>query len=123
MSGISLYDQMKDILDDVESVTRETVEKVTKKVAARTAKKLKSVSPGPQRYNNGWRSKKIDDKTFVVYNATVPGFTHLLENGHIIRNQYGEYGRAKPIKHIAPVEQEETQEYIDEITKELGRNL
>lgn len=123
MSAISLYDQMKEILDDVERVTTETAERVTKKVATRTAKKLKAVSPGPARYNQGWRSKRLDEHTFVVYNANVPGFTQLLENGHVIRNQYGEYGRAKPIKHIEPVEQEEVQDYIDEITKELDRNL
>ena len=114
---------MKDILDDVENVTKETTKRVTSRVAARTAKKLKAVSPGTERYNQGWRSKKLDDKTFVVYNASVPGFTHLLENGHVVRNKYGTYGRAKPIKHIAPVEQEEIQEYINEISNELNLNL
>lgn len=115
---------MKSILDDVSEVTSETAEKVTKKIAARTAKKLKSVSPGSAAYKSGWRSKKLGDRHYVIYNAKLPGFTHLLENGHVISNQYGSYnGRARAFKHIAPVEHEETQEYINAIIEELNRNL
>lgn len=121
--AVSIYEQMKNILDDVESVTHETAEKVTKKTAAKAAKRLKAVSPGPTKYKQGWKSKRIDERTFVVYNSALPGYTHLFENGHITRNRYGGFGRAKPIKHIEPVEQEATEEYINEIINELNAKL
>jgi hypothetical protein len=41
----------------------------------------------------------------VVYNRTMPGLTHLLENGHVIRNKKGDYGRTSGKKHIKPVEE------------------
>ena len=121
--AISVYEQMRDILDDVENVTHETTDAVAKKTATRAASRLRAISPGPVKYKKGWRSKKIAEGDFVVYNAAVPGFTHLLENGHITRNKYGGFGRAKPIKHIQPVEEEKTQEFIDEIIKELNAQL
>ena len=46
---------------------------------------------------------KGDADTTVVYNKKMPGLTHLLENGHVIRNKKGTYGRVAARKHIAPV--------------------
>ena len=45
--------------------------------------------------------------------------THLLENGHMIVNGKGTYGRAPAIKHIAPVEQWANSELPEEIKREL----
>lgn len=62
-------------------------------VAEETANYLKATSPVDKNskgrhYKNGWRSKAFVGSTItgrtaaIVYNATKPGLTHLLEHGH-----------------------------------------
>ena len=55
----------------------------------------------------------------VVHNKTDYQLTHLLENGHVIRNKKGDWGRTRPIKHIAPVEQWANSELPEEIERAL----
>jgi hypothetical protein len=64
-------------------------------------------------YSKGWRIQR-DGNGYIVHNGKYPGLTHLLEHGHVIKNQYGEYGRAPAIVHIKPVEDEEAQKYYDD---------
>ncbi|KAK9680615.1 hypothetical protein QE152_g38973 [Popillia japonica] len=45
--------------------------------------------------------------SFVVHNKKKPGLTHLLENGHALRQG----GRARAIPHIKPVEEQCIKEY------------
>ena len=44
---------------------------------------------------------------------------HLLENGHVIRNQYGTYGRTRAFKHWEPAEKEHNKRYEEEVTKAI----
>ena len=105
--------QMADILKEIGANVDESIDEALKKVPKKASAKLKSVSPKRSgRYAKGWRVKRTDDKTAVVYNAALPGFTHLLENGHVIKNSKGEYGRAPAHKHIAPVEEESIEEFV-----------
>ena len=116
MSKKSFSVQMADILKEIRANVDESIDEALKKVPKRASAKLKSVSPkGSGKYAKGWRTKRIDDKTVVVYNAALPGFTHLLENGHVIKNAKGEYGRAPAHKHIAPVEEEAIENFINEL--------
>ena len=119
--------QMADILDDyskeVKKVTGESIEKVGKE----SVRKLKNTSPKGtphrRRYAEGWRLKKVKGRNGIdeatVHNATNYQLTHLLENGHIIRNAKGTYGRTNGIKHIAPVEEWAAGELPQEIERRL----
>lgn len=54
-------------------------------------------------YKKGWavRTKRLKfGFEGVIYNKTHPGLTHLLNNGHLISNQYGSYGRKAGDRHI-----------------------
>lgn len=102
--AVSVYEQMSQILgeygDEVKEVSRESMKEEGRDVS----KKLKGVSPKKSgAYASGWGSKQLDADTTVVYNKKMPGLTHLLENGHVIRNKKGTYGRVAARKHIAPV--------------------
>lgn len=113
MSKKNFSVQMADILKEIGANVDESIDEALKKVPKKASTKLKSVSPKRHgKYAKGWRVKRIDDKTAVVYNAALPGFTHLLENGHVIKNSKGEYGRAPAHKHIAPVEEESIEEFV-----------
>ena len=123
----SIAIQMADILDDyskeVKKVTDESIEKVSKEAVRKLKNTSPKGTPHRRRYAEGWRKKKtkgrngIDEVT--VHNATNYQLTHLLENGHIIRNAKGTYGRTNGIKHIKPVEEWAQ----DELPQEIERRL
>lgn len=102
---------MTNVVVEVQKYLDEYVEEVSqatkaaaKEAAELTAKTLKATSPKKARrggkYARAWAVKKIDDNGYVVYNGKFPGLTHLLEHGHVVRNQYGGFGRARAIPHI-----------------------
>lgn len=123
----SIAIQMEKILDqydkEVKKVTDESIEKVSKEAVRKLKNTSPKGTPHRRRYAEGWRKKKtkgrngIDEVT--VHNATNYQLTHLLENGHIIRNAKGTYGRTNGIKHIAPVEEWAQ----DELPQEIERRL
>ena len=117
---------MAAILDEVQFVADAAKEKSTKKAATETRKILKATSPKRYRgkYASGWATKNLSEgqvTTFVVYNKKVPGFTHLLENGHVIRNKKGKFGRAPAHKHIEPAADQGGDIMIDTAMKELNK--
>lgn len=73
-------------------------------------------------YKSGWtvRTKRMKQSAeIVIYNKTRPRLTHLLENGHVIRNKYGTYGRTNG-DHVIAKAQEEAEAYLlDLLNKEL----
>lgn len=122
----SLYDQMKAILDEVQEVSDDAKKKSAKKAATETRKILKATSPRARRgkYAAGWAIKDMSDgilTTFVVYNKKLPGFTQLLEKGHVIRNKKGEWGRAPAHKHIAPAEDQGGDIMLETAMEELDK--
>ena len=108
-STMSVETQMEDILDtyskDVKKVTTEAIDKTSKE----SVQKLKNTSPKKSgKYARSWTTKRERGRdglvTVTVHNKQYQ-LTHLIENGHIVRNKKGEYGRTRGIKHIAPVEE------------------
>lgn len=127
MSGFALTvgQQMAEILEDYSEEVKETKDKVFKEVAKESASKLRSTSP--RRPNHGeyarsWTFKTERDGSVVVY-CKAPHYrlTHLLENGHVIRNKKGTYGRTNGIKHIKPVEEWANDAVVEKITMELEK--
>lgn len=105
---------LKDYVGDVDEI----VEASAKEAAEICSNQLRNTSPsGPGikgHYSTGWAVKPERRGTlasFIVYNKKKPQLTHLLENGHVIRNAKGEYGRTRPIKHIEPAEEAAAQKF------------
>lgn len=98
--------QMSELLDEFNKEVKEAAEKSIIDVSRESVQKLRNSSPRKTgSYASGWTSKKVSESEVIVYNKTDAPLTHLLENGHVVRNKKGTYGRASGIKHIAPVEE------------------
>ena len=99
--------QVRKLLEEYSENFSKLVKKVAESTAKETAEDLRQVSAsqfGNGRYAKGW-SVKAERGGYTVHNATDYQLTHLLENGHVVRNKYGEYGRAPAYRHIGPAEQ------------------
>lgn len=102
----SVTAQMKELLDEIDRDVQKSAERNIQTVAKESVVKLRNTSPVKTgSYAKGWGVKKQGSMDVVVHNRTDYQLTHLLENGHVIRNKKGTYGRTHGIKHIAPVEE------------------
>lgn len=109
--------QLTELLNDYNEEIQDVVDKESKNVAQEGAKTLRSNSPKKSgEYAQGWKSRKTP-YGYRIHNAKKPGLTHLLENGHLIRNKWGTYGRTQPIKHIKPVEEWAKSEFEERVKK------
>lgn len=123
-NGFTIQNQMADILEDYSKEVRRAAADSQDKIAKEAVQKLKNTSPKKSGdYARDWALKRERSRTGVptvtVYNKKHYQLTHLLENGHIIRNAKGEYGRFNGVKHIAPVEEWAASELPQEIEREL----
>ena len=112
--------QLQQIMDEysvkVQSASREACRKVSRKLA----RTLRNTSPKRTgEYASGWTSKQENADTYIVHNKKKPGLAHLLENGHVIKNKYGVFGRAPAHKHIEPAADAAKEELITEIEARL----
>ena len=122
--GFTIQNQMADILDDYSRDVKKATNDAIGNTSKQSVQKLKNTSPKRSgKYARGWTTKKERSRdgivTVTVHNKTDYQLTHLLENGHVIKNAKGEYGRFNGIKHIAPVEEWAASELPLEIEKEL----
>lgn len=102
----SVTAQMQELLEEVNKEVERSAKTNIQTVAKEAAQKLSNTSPKQTgEYAQGWGVKRMGELDVVTYNKTMPGLTHLLENGHVIRNKKGTYGRAPAHKHIKPVEE------------------
>lgn len=122
MGTNNLTDEVMKELDKFKEIETATMMQVAGKVARDARKKLIETSPrgkGKEHYADGWsvKKKRVNSNKFEieVYNKTKPSLTHLLENGHALRQG----GRAPAIKHIKPVEEWSNDEYLKRLEKEL----
>ena len=131
MANGSLEVQMKNILQEFNQEVQNATNNAINSTSKESVQKLKNTSPkgSPhrRRYAEGWSVKRTQEgssrgiQTAIVHNRTNYQLTHLLENGHVIRNGKGEYGRTHPIKHIEPVEEWANDELVNEIERKLNR--
>lgn len=116
--------QMAEILDSYSTDVRRAASNAQDKIAKEAVQKLRNTSPKKTGdYAKGWAVKREKGRNGIpvvtVHNKTDYQLTHLLENGHVIRNAKGEYGRYNGVKHIAPVEEWAQSELPAEIEREL----
>lgn len=121
MSNKSLDVQLKGILNEYEERVQDVTDKAITKTARESVQRLKNTSPVGYtgEYAAGWKVKKTGRLTQVVHNK-VYRLTHLLNNGHIVRNKYGEYGRVNGDNHIGKVEQWAGGELVETIERGLN---
>lgn len=113
--------QLTDILNSLTEECKTVVDEDMKKVAKEAAEKLRNTSPKKTGdYARGWSVKKDSKRGQIVYNKAKPYLTQLLENGHVIRNKKGEYGRAPAHVHIKPVADWAEAELQQRIMKDLN---
>ena len=116
----SVSAQMKELLEEIDKDVQRSAKDNINTVAKESAQKLRNTSPKKTgSYAKGWGVKKESDMDVIVHNKTDYQLTHLLENGHVIRNKKGTYGRTNGIKHIAPVEQWA----IDELPRRIMEDI
>lgn len=96
---LALNEYCQEVQKACDEAARESAEVTqTQLIASSPRKKVKG-----GKYARGWRIKKQELGnlvSFVVYNGSSPGLTHVLEHGHVGRNQYGTFGRVRAIPHI-----------------------
>ncbi|HEL0756720.1 TPA: HK97 gp10 family phage protein [Streptococcus equi subsp. zooepidemicus] len=106
----ALQEYSSEVEDEIDSIAEEVVTKAVQELKATSPKRF-------GKYAKNWRFKKNSKGSYVIHNAD-PTFrlTHLLENGHVLRNG----GRSKAIPHIKPVE-EKVKEQFEKKVKNIGR--
>lgn len=116
------YDDFMDIvtiLDDYSKDIYEGMEQASIDVAKEGASTLRKTSPKKTgKYRKGWRVKSTSNlKSFssIIYNASKPALTHLLEKGHIIKRNGTKKGDARAKVHIKPVEEKCNNEYYQDV--------
>lgn len=125
-NGFTISDDITRIVEQYGRQAREAVEKAVRKTGRETAKDLKNTSPKRTgAYASSWTTKVTRSSGrligVTVYNKEHYQLTHLLENGHVIKNKKGEYGRTRPIKHIAPAEQKGIADFEEYAREELEK--
>ena len=120
----SVTAQMQAILDQVQEAASDAVDAGAKRAATFTSKQLRGNSPTKSgEYKSGWATRKTGLKTYTVYNRKMPGLTHLLEKGHVIRNKKGNFGRVPGKPHIKPAEQLGIEEFEKATIEEANKRL
>lgn len=124
--AVDVSKELAEILEEYHGELDDAIETVFSDVARETKAMLKSTSPrsnsGGKHYANGWTvdiNKRA--KTTTVYNKTKPGLTHLLENGHAVKNQFGTWGRVDGRPHIKPAEEWANAQIERRITEVLDK--
>lgn len=121
MLNASVQAQLENIMDDYAKYVDKTTEDVIETVATETVNTLKNTSPKRTgRYAGSWKKKKGETKlSRTVYNAKHYQLTHLLNNGHVVRNKYGTYGRVNGDNHIGAAEEQAAQSLIARLERDL----
>ena len=120
----SFETQINDLLDDFYQLVRDEYEGAAKDVADECVVRLKNVkwkTKTGKNYSQTWRVKKRRWGAYTVHNSKNYQLTHLLENGHIVVNKKGTYGRAPAYKHIEPVYEWAQDEIEREIRQRIER--
>lgn len=110
-----VFDQYR---ENVQENLGDIVKDLSKKGAKEVKSRARSMFGGSGQYASGWTTR-FETGRFsaqgIIYNRTVPGLPHLLENGHANRGGGRTPGRA----HIAPVEEELAKQLENEVKSKL----
>lgn len=131
----SISEQLKDILEDETLETRKKIEEISDEASEYGLKLIKKRSPrdknrkssrvGKGRYASGWRDEKEYVGGFIMkhtlHNVNEPTLTHLLENGHVVKNQFGTYDRARAIPHIERTEKDTADHFEQNVIRKLEK--
>lgn len=122
----SIRTQLDDVMTMYNERVREAVDEAAKEASKSCVEQLRNTSPKKSgEYARGWTVKKERTSsgtiTYTVHNRTDYQLTHLLENGHVIRNKKGTYGRTHPIKHIGPAADTAIQRFDLSARTRIGR--
>lgn len=118
MAEVNLSHMIAQHLKAYSSEVERDLQDAKKEVANKAVQELKSASGFKDRtgrYRKGWRAKKVGEN-YVVHNATDASLTHLLENGHALRNG----GRSRAFVHIKPTEEMVVREFEAVVRKRLS---
>ena len=113
----SIHDILEKYGDDINENMEEAVKAVSRK-GAQAVKSAAASTFNGNKYAGGWTSKTETGRLSAqgtIYNRTVPGLPHLLENGHAMRGG----GRVAGRPHIKPVEEQIIQEFEQEVRKSI----
>lgn len=127
-----ITEELQKYSDDVLKAVHEEA----KKIGRKTARQLKMTSPvRTGRYRASWgTTQRADFKgqkvTVIIHNKKHYRLTHLLEHGHLIRNQYGQYVRkrdggsyTRKNDHINEAGQQAMEEYIKACERRIKRGV
>lgn len=121
------------ILKELEIYTEEVSEAVSNAVldiGKESAKELRTINQVSgsnvwQNYPKGWtvQNTKRKGRTIAeVHNKEHYRLTHLLENGHVIKNGTGRtYGNTRKFEHIKPVEEKAVKELEKKIMEAIEK--
>lgn len=124
----TIQEQLDAILNEYADDVAEMADKEMSTVAQETVRKVKEKAPKSgnkgRHYRAGWKKRRdkipgSDIRKYTVYQSLKPGLTHLLERGHVVKNQHGEYGRTEAKPHIEPAADWASEELVDRITDKL----
>ena len=123
-------DEIQKILDEYGEEVGEKLSEITTRIGKKGAELLKSESlekfpnsnKHKKRYGTTWTARAERKRlytTVTIYNSQ-PGLTHLLENGHLVKDGTGRVlGEAKAHPHISEVEQKLIKEFEKEVKSRL----
>jgi len=104
--------------DDVQGNINDIVKDITKQGAKTLKGESRNTFGGTGKYASGWTSQAETGRVSAqgtIYNGSVPGLPHLLENGHANRGG----GRTAGRIHIAKVEEELIKQFESKVKSQL----
>ena len=122
-----LTDAISGILEEYAEEIDKNVGEIAEQMGKKGAQALKSKSretfpKGAGEYAKGWKSQVNRGRlytTATIYNDHY-SMSHLLENGHVIRNGTGRvYGEVRGHEHIAPIADEIVETFEREVVGKL----
>lgn len=125
----SVQAQLQKILDEYAGEASRVISDSFSGVAAETMQRVKDTSPKDSGgYAGDWTMTKPSKRakgvllrrvSITIYNKRHYRLTHLLEKGHVVRNQFGTYGRAPAHPHIEPAEEWGERKLLEELQSKL----
>ena len=113
--------EVEKILNEYGENVQQNLGDIVKAMSKKGAQTLRSQSSGTfkgNKYYKGWTSQAQTGRLSAqgtIYNGSVPGLPHLLENGHANRNG----GRTPGREHIKPVEEALIKEFEQKVKSKL----